>query len=669
MHCKKCGRELSDTASFCPACGTPCTPKARSSGRKKLKVIIPAALVAGVLLISSPVWVSGIADAVSSSQEAGKTEEKEETVAAKASSVEKTEDVSYEELLKNLEQANTVIEDMVAEYDNADSDDSQKNLEQRVTLLGETQQTLDGLREEAAAFGIADDKLKSAVDAYYNAADSFVGIYHDSLDFIYRYIYNESLVTSRPDLFDTNRSRQENYDALNEWLETAKSEYANFEYPPYAEAFWKEYETILDLNQTILDKYALACNLNDALRSWSCAELFKRVDTMEEKWYQDMFEVCKTIMKSYGIRNRTLASGLYDEIQAYTAMSEGEKEKYTFENDRTGKMYVDTKCVDTIYPSLYNTYDSFAIITLATYGGQRSIDVEVEIPGFTQKYRQSYTITSNVKQLFIKPPLVTGDIDLSAAKSAQINVTLYEKDGTQITTQSNPVTIKSKNDVEWYSSDFGVFTQDNILCFLTPESSGISALKRSAIDEISVITNNQLEALVGYQETGFDHYTTTYLQAASIMRALYNEGVRYSMDSFSVSGSHQHVLLPDQVMEGRQGLCVETSLVVASALQSANMHAFLVFPPGHAQVAVEIWNDGEGYGEYFLIETTALSDDLNGDAFVNYANQLIAGNKNAKNDSCIQYYDADGWWSYIQGVEYVIDCNDSRILGMTPFSN
>lgn len=60
----------------------------------------------------------------------------------------------------------------MAEYDNADSDDSQKNLERRVTLLGETQQSLDGLREEAAAFGIADDKLKSAVDAYYNAADS-----------------------------------------------------------------------------------------------------------------------------------------------------------------------------------------------------------------------------------------------------------------------------------------------------------------------------------------------------------------------------------------------------------------------------------------------------------------------------------------------------------------
>lgn len=244
----------------------------------------------------------------------------------------------------------------------------------------------------------------------------------------------------------------------------------------------------------------------DALRLMSCEELFNRVSTMDEKWYEDVLATCKAIVKGYGNHNYTLASGLYDEIQAYVAMSEGEKEKYTFENDKTGKMYVDTKCVDTIYPSLYNTYDSFAIITLATYGGQRSIVVEVEIPGFTQKYRQSYTITSNVKQLYIKPPLVTGDIDLSAAKSAQINVTLYEKDGTQIMTQSNPVTIKSKNDVEWSSSDFSIFTRDNILCFLTPESSGISALKRSAIDDYfcrSVPVRCTKTGLKRVQETGF----------------------------------------------------------------------------------------------------------------------------------------------------------------------
>lgn len=663
MRCKKCGRELSDTAAFCPICGTSCTPKAKPSGREKLKVIIPTILVVAVLLISSPVWIPGIMEAVSSGQETG------ETVAAKKSSAEKTEAVSYEKLLENLEQAEAALENIVTQNEKIDSDGSQQSLEQRSALFQEAQQTLIGLQEEAAALGITDDKLKSAVDAYYNAAASYVDTSYDAIDFMCRYIYSESFVTYRPDLFDSNMAPQESYDALDAWLETAKSEYAAFEYPSYAEASWKEYEKILDLHQTILNKYAMAVNYYDALRYKSCTELFQRIETEEEKWFQDMLAACASIKNNYGGHNRTLTTGLYDEIQTYAAMSEEEKAKYTFSYDRTGKMYFDEKCVETIYPSLYNTYDAFTIITLATYGGQRSIVVEVEIPGFTQKYRQSYTITSEVKQLFIKPPLVTGDIDLSAAKSAQINVTLYEKDGTQITTQSNPVTIKSKNDVEWYSDDFGTFTKDNILCYLTPESSGVSTLKRSAIDELSKITNNRIEALVGYQETGFNHYTTTYLQAASIMRALYNEGVRYSMDNFSVSGSHQHILLPDQVMEERQGLCIETSLVVASALQSANMHAFLVFPPGHAQVAVEVWNSGEERGEYFLIETTELNDDLNKSAFVDYANHLIKGETDAENNSCISYLDTQDWIDYLQGVDYVIDCDDSRILGMTPFSN
>ena len=672
MKCIKCGRELSETAAFCPNCGTPCSPQPKTpAGKSKKPVVILVTVVIAILLIVAGIAVSPILGGTDGQKKEGQDESTQIAQTEEGSKiVEATaEAVSYEELLKNLEQADTAIGDMVAQIQNGDSDEAQDHLELQITLLSETQQTLSGLREEAAAFGIADDKLKGAVDAYYNAAASFVGVYLDAIDFMYRYIYSGSHITSRPDLFDANRSARENYDALNEWLETSKSEYAAFEYPSYAEAAWSDYETILDLNQTVLSKYAAACNLGDRLRYQSCVEMFYRISVMDEKWYEDVLAACKTIVRGYGNRNRELASGLYDEIQAYVAMSEGEKEKYTFENDKTGKMYVNTNCVDTIYPSLYNTYNSFAIITLATYGGQRSIDVEVEIPGFTQKYRQSYTITSEVKQLFIKPPLVTGDIDLSAAKSAQLNITLYEKDGTQITTQSNPVTIKSKNDVEWSSSDFGMFTKDNILCFLTPESSGVSSLKRSAIDEISAMTNNTVESLPGYQEVAYNHYTMTYLEAAAIMRALYNQGVRYSMDIFSVSGSNQHVLLPDQVMEGRQGLCIETSLVVASALQSANMHAFLIFPPGHAQVAVEIWNSGEEQGEYFLIETTALDEALNGSAFIDYAKQLIDENKYAENYSCIQYFDSEGWSNYLQGVDYVIDCNDSRVLGMTPFSN
>jgi len=508
------------------------------------------------------------------------------------------------------------------------------------------------------------------VSAYYTMAFSFINTYHDVMDFLCRFIFSESLIVNRPDISDSSKSHQEHYDAMKAWLEAARSEYAGFECPSLIEPYWKEYEQFLDLGQHVMNKYAIAVNNADPLRLKSCYELYERMDVAEEKWYGDVLDSNRGMLSIFAQYNWELAMGLYDEIQAYTAMSEQEREEYVFDNNITGKIYCNAECVDTIYPSLYTTYDSFAIINLVSYGGQEKIILEVEIPGFTQQYRQSYTVTTTPKQIFVKPPLLTGELDLTSAKSAQMNITIYDEDGTVRKADTYPVTIKSKNDVEWHTDDFGVFTKDNILCFLTPESSGISSLKRSAIDEMSVITNNKVESLPGYQLVAYNNYTMTYLQATALMRAMYNDGVRYSMDPFSVSGSHQHILLPDQVLENKQGLCIETSLTIASALQSAGMHAFLVLPPGHAQVAVEVWNSGEGSGEYFLIETTALSEAINGNAYADFANALLAGNLYAENYSCITYLDAQEWMNYIYNDEvYVIDCDDSRVLGMTPFAN
>ena len=179
----------------------------------------------------------------------------------------------------------------------------------------------------------------------------------------------------------------------------------------------------------------------------------------------------------------------------------------------------------------------------------------------------------------------------------------------------------------------------------------------------------------GYQNTRWNnHYVGTYVQVAGIMRALYETGVRYNMDPFSISGSNQHILFPEDVLEQKSGLCIETSLTVASALQSAGMHVFLVFPPGHAQVAVEVWNgrgeDKSGTGKYFLIETTALSSDWNNQkAFVDDANALLSENR-LLGTSPISYYNQEEWYRYLtkEGT-YLVDCDDLSAFNLAPFSN
>ena len=204
----------------------------------------------------------------------------------------------------------------------------------------------------------------------------------------------------------------------------------------------------------------------------------------------------------------------------------------------------------------------------------------------------------------------------------------------------------------------------NILCFLTPDSEAIIKLKRDAIDILIDISDGYFDAFKGYQGPWYNEYVDTYLQTAALMIAMSDSGVLYSMDPYSINGSNQHIAFPSEVLQNKSGLCIETSLVIASALLSANMHPYLVFPTGHAQVAVETW---EGSGEYFLIETTRLPNDWS--QYSAYADLLMEFKyDNVKYNPPITYLSADEWVSYINERDvYILDCRDGSLLGLTPF--
>ena len=131
-------------------------------------------------------------------------------------------------------------------------------------------------------------------------------------------------------------------------------------------------------------------------------------------------------------------------------------------------------------------------------------------------------------------------------------------------------------------------------------------------------------------------------------------GVRYNMGPYSLNAT-QRVLMPDAVLASQSGICIETAVLMASVLQSADMHPMIVFTPGHAQVAVESWS---GSGQYFLIETTNLPFD----ASVDDMNTLTA------------LYSSEDWTEYLSqssqkaqqsgGMVYIVDCDLAKILNI-----
>ena len=316
--------------------------------------------------------------------------------------------------------------------------------------------------------------------------------------------------------------------------------------------------------------------------------------------------------------------------------------------------HIEFTMIDSLFPSNYRTLESLATFAGYCEYGEMDVLVEVEVPGFTQPYKQKVHLGRQVSQLRIVPPLITGYIDLNSEKMAQIIFSVIEIDtGKILEYETRSLRLYSKYDIIWGDEDNWDAYTDDILAWMTPDAPEIQTLQREAIDYLSYITDGALNMMIGYQDYQFfeHYYYNTWVQAVALQGAMSDiTQVRYNMAPFSMD-AHQRVKLPADTLNTKSGLCVETSLVMASALQSAGMHVMLLFPPGHCQVAVEAW---PGTGDYFLIETTILP---------------MAQNM-ATWEYVVQYLDKDQWYEYIDGAPcYVVDCDLGAKLGIRVLSN
>jgi len=469
------------------------------------------------------------------------------------------------------------------------------------------------------------------------------------------------LMETMGDIYNTNDLSRayENVEKVISLMPSAKV-------PAYLQPTWDRLKDSLEISKEVLKRLYEAQAANDFLRESSAKNLYNRQKQIIKNLCDETGEVINSEFSFIKTRLEN-AVVLVNQVKTAVELDPDARKAYKFSLEHKGEMYLDYKPLEELYPSLYNSYNYIVVVNAGCYGETKDIVVECEIPGLTQTFENSYRLDSLVTPIYIKPVAVDSTKDLSVAWDSNIKITIKDKQGNLLDTKSFPIHICSENDFKWFDDEFGVATRDNILCFLTPQSEAISQLKRDAIDILSRWTNGKVSGFYGYQGPVYDTYTDTYIQAAALMLALSNSGVRYNNDNFSIDGADQHILFPSQVIERKSGLCIETSLVIASALQSAGFHTYLIFPPGHAQVAVETW---EGSGEYYLIETTKLP--CTNDGIIDYANVILQkgiSEVSGGDETPVIYLNKEEWVGYLRNsVIYHIDCSDGKLLGLTPFA-
>ena len=436
---------------------------------------------------------------------------------------------------------------------------------------------------------------------------------------------------------------------------SVKDDYLQLDTPSYLGELWPLYTSSIDMFTQYL--YAQSWGAEgDVLRQYSSAQLISRMGIVASAYENAIYELmareyihCEDVIDQNlkvlgaeildGCKNGTLPQDSYMQMSSV--------------------LFTNYTLIDEIYPNLYPATNSIVNLAIYTDKDFRDVTITAEIPGFTQVYEQKLTITPEITYLMIKPPVLSDMPDLSSAKDTQLIFKITDNiTGDIIAQESQSIKLYSIYDYRSNSDEFGVIQNDNILAWMTPESEGVLAVRRNAVAWLEQNLGRDAGMLPGYQPAyGYgdgEEANITYIQIAAIQSAISAMGVRYNMGPYSLNAT-QRVLMPDAVLASQSGICIETAVLMASVLQSADMHPMIVFTPGHAQVAVESWS---GSGQYFLIETTNLPFD----ASVDDMNTLTA------------LYSSEDWAEYLSqssqkaqqsgGMVYIVDCDLAKILNI-----
>lgn len=499
---------------------------------------------------------------------------------------------------------------------------------------------------------------------YLNTSEAVIKEYLDSVNFVEDYDKIIPLLDNYAQVLQYTSSTKELSETSSVLIDNAIDEMNKARCPVSFEFLWERWKYAIRMVHSFTERYCDALEHNDILKQYSAGNLMSRTIKLIENLEGETRGIFEDLQKFTDGQVED-AKNLLQEISDAKELEYGQRSLYIFKSLNGDKTDINCKTVETIYPALYNTYDHLVFLEIGCVSGNKEVVIECEIPGLTQKFEQKYKLSAHMMPIYIKPAALSSPVKLDSAWDSSIKITIKEINGNLIDTITYPVHIKSINDFVWYDDEFGMSTYDNILCFLAPESEAVTEMKRKAIDILEEITSGKMNLFAGYQGPFYSYYADTFYYAASLMMAMSDMGVRYNNDMFSIDGAGQHILFPQQVLKNKSGLCVETALVIASALQSADMHTYLLILPTHVQVAVEVW---DGKGEYFLIETTDIP--CTWDKFSEYVENLKAGSyDNEKTESSILYLDNELWDWYINNNDvYLVDCKDGKLLGLTPFA-
>lgn len=248
-----------------------------------------------------------------------------------------------------------------------------------------------------------------------------------------------------------------------------------------------------------------------------------------------------------------------------------------------------------LYTGLYVNQPSLAVVRYRSEMRQ-TLRISLSIPQFTQDQSIQVTAVRSFQQYTFKPPVLdVAALDALVApgqRVAQLHLRVMSL--SKVLCDTNvPITLVSRQVMKWYSSG----TDDNfayLAGWVTPDATVISALRSRAVTRLASPSGASAypatTSLHGY--IGGATPDDVRGQINVLFDTLqFDYHVRYASDAIPFTrDATQRIQLPADVLSqsAPTAMCLETSAILASAIENLGMHPYIIIVPGHAFIGVAL---------------------------------------------------------------------------------
>ena len=257
-------------------------------------------------------------------------------------------------------------------------------------------------------------------------------------------------------------------------------------------------------------------------------------------------------------------------------------------------------------PQFFVSYSSSSPVTLI---------INASLIGFSQLETHTVNATGAAQSLgFLPPPLDSAVRKQVANTHTSLSVRVTDTHGNLYYSNDSPLLLHAHSLMQWVAAN-----RLKIAAWVTPGDPAVKTFVAKAAGYLPGEPMPVPPAMIGYANQASARAVRDQVDALfDTMRLVYH--MRYRQESVPYGGpgdtsvSLENINLPAETLQQRSGMCIELTVLLASAVEEIGLHAEIVIIPGHAFLGVATTPDLKPTTQFEYWDAVEVNADVAGDS-------------------------------------------------------